>query len=128
VLSGRFRAVKADLTTDRLDGSYDVVWRSLALHHVQDPDGLLRSVTRPLVEGGRLAIADLDEDPDGAFLADKVNFDAHHGFSRKRLAEQLARAGLPSKPRPSSRVTASSAPFCAWRPKPLTTWVSLING
>ncbi|MEP9381267.1 class I SAM-dependent methyltransferase [Nocardioides sp. KR10-350] len=93
-LGDRLRAVQADLTTDRLDGVYDVVWSSMALHHVRDVDRLLQSVAELLVEGGRLAVADLDEDPDGAFHADKVDFDGHHGFDRQRLAEQLARAGF----------------------------------
>jgi SAM-dependent methyltransferase len=88
-LSDRLRAVQADLTIDRLDGTYDVAWSSMALHHVQDLEGLLRSVAGLLVDGGRLSIADLDEDPDGAFHADKVDFDGHHGFNRQRLAEQL---------------------------------------
>lgn len=43
-LGDRLRAVRVDLTTDPLDGAYDVVWSSMALHHVQDLDGLLRSV------------------------------------------------------------------------------------
>ena len=93
-LGDRLRAVQADLTTDRLDGSYDVVWSSMALHHVQDLDGLLRSLAGLLVDGGRLAIADLDADPDGAFHAEKVDFDGHHGFDRDRLAEQLGHAGF----------------------------------
>ena len=93
-LGARVRAVQMDLTTDRLDGTYDVVWSSMALHHVHDLDGLLRSLAGLLVDGGRLCIADLDEDPDGAFHADKVDFDGHHGFDRHRLAEQLARAGF----------------------------------
>ncbi len=93
-LSDRLRAVRADLTTDRLEGSYDVVWSSMALHHVQDLDELLRSVAALLVDGGRLAIADLDEDPDGAFHADKADFDGHDGFDREHLSEQLARAGF----------------------------------
>lgn len=93
-LGDRLRAVRADLTTDPLDGAYDVAWSSMALHHVHDLDGLLRSVAKLLVTGGRLAIADLDEDPDGAFHAEKVDFDGHHGFDRQRLAEQLARAGF----------------------------------
>jgi ubiquinone/menaquinone biosynthesis C-methylase UbiE len=93
-LGDRVRVVQADLTTDRLDGSYDVVWSSMALHHVQDLDGLLRSLASHLVDGGRLCIADLDEDPDGAFHADKVDFAGHDGFNRERLAEQLARAGF----------------------------------
>jgi 2-polyprenyl-3-methyl-5-hydroxy-6-metoxy-1,4-benzoquinol methylase len=93
-LDDRLRAVQADLTTDGIDGTYDVAWSSMALHHVQDLDGLLRSLAGLLAEGGRLAIADLDEDPDGAFHADKVDFDGHHGFDRQRLAEQLTRAGF----------------------------------
>jgi 2-polyprenyl-3-methyl-5-hydroxy-6-metoxy-1,4-benzoquinol methylase len=93
-LSGRLSAHRADLTTDRLGGSFDVVWSSMALHHVQDLEGLLRAVAGLLVDGGRLAIADLDEDPDGAFHADLADFDGHHGFDRERLTGQLARAGF----------------------------------
>lgn len=93
-LSDRLRAVQVDLTTDPLDGAFDVVWSSMALHHVRDLDGLLRSVAELLVNGGRLAIADLEEDRDGAFHADKVDFDGHHGFDRQRFAEQLADAGF----------------------------------
>ena len=93
-LGDRLHAVQADLTTDRIDGRYDVAWSSMALHHVRDLDELLRSVGTLLVEGGRLAIADLEDDPDGAFHADKVDFDGHHGFNRDRLTEQLTRAGF----------------------------------
>lgn len=93
-LADRLRAVQADLTTDRLDGSYDVVWSSMAFHHVDDLDGLLRSVAGLLVDGGRLAVADLDEDREGAFHADKADFDGHHGFDRERLSGQLSRAGF----------------------------------
>ncbi|MFP5334302.1 MAG: class I SAM-dependent methyltransferase [Actinomycetes bacterium] len=93
-LSDRVRAVQADLTTDRLEGAYDLVWSSMALHHVRDLDALLKSIAELLVPGGRLLIADLDEDPGGAFHADRVDFDGHHGFDRHRLTEQLARAGF----------------------------------
>lgn len=93
-LGDRLRAVRADLTTDRLGGSFDVAWSSMALHHVQDLDALLRSVAGLLVHGGQLAIADLDADPDGAFHADVDDFDGHHGFDRERLTEQLAGAGF----------------------------------
>lgn len=93
-LGDRLRAVRADLTTDSLDGTYDVAWSSMALHHVQDLDALLRSLADLLVTGGHLAIADLDEDPEGAFHAEKIDFDGHHGFNRHRLAEQLAHAGF----------------------------------
>ena len=93
-LADRMRAVEADLTRDRIDGEYDVAWSSLALHHVRDLGAMLRVLHGLLAEGGRLAIADLERDPDGAFHADKVDFDGHHGFDRDELAEQLAGAGF----------------------------------
>lgn len=93
-LADRLSAVRADLVTDPISGTYDVAWSSLALHHVHDVDGLLRSVAGLLVDGGRLAIADLDDDPDGAFHADKPGFDGHDGFDRDRLTEQLTGAGF----------------------------------
>lgn len=93
-LGDRVRAVRADLTTDAIDGSYDVVWSSMAFHHAPDPEALLRSVAGLLVDGGRLCIADLEEDPEGAFHADRVDFAGHHGFDRQHLAEQLQRAGF----------------------------------
>ena len=88
-LGDRLRAVQADLATDPLDGTFDVAWSSMALHHVPDLDALLRSVAGLLVGGGRLAIADLEEDRDGAFHAGKPDFDGHHGFDRATLAQQL---------------------------------------
>ena len=93
-LGDRLRAVQADLTSDRLEGEYDVAWTSMAMHHVADLDALFRSVAGLLADGGRLAIADLDQDPDGAFHADKVDFDGHHGFDRQHLADRLSRAGF----------------------------------
>ena len=93
-LGDRLRVVQTDLTTDRLEGTYDVVWSSMALHHVTDVEALLRSVAELLVGGGRLAVADLEEDPDGAFHAGKDGFDGHHGFDRERLAELLTGAGF----------------------------------
>lgn len=93
-LGERVRALQADLATGPIDGSYDVAWTSMALHHVPDLDALLRSVAGLLVDGGRLAIADLDADPEGAFHASIADFDGHHGFDREHLARQLARAGF----------------------------------
>jgi ubiquinone/menaquinone biosynthesis C-methylase UbiE len=93
-LGRRLRAVQVDLTSDPLDGSYDVAWSSMALHHVEDLDALLGSVAGLLVDGGRICIADLDEDPSGAFHADVVDFDGHHGFDRQQLTDQLTRAGF----------------------------------
>ncbi|WP_323793740.1 class I SAM-dependent methyltransferase [Nocardioides sp.] len=93
-LGDQLSTLRADLTTDRLDETFDVAWSSMALHHVKDLDALLRAVADLLVDGGRLAIADLEDDPDGAFHAGKADFDGHHGFKRDQLAAQLEQAGF----------------------------------
>lgn len=93
-LGDQLSTLQADLTKDRLDETFDVAWSSMALHHVPDLDALLRATADLLVDGGRLAIADLDQDPDGAFHANRVDFDGHHGFDRERLTEQLEAAGF----------------------------------
>lgn len=93
-LADRLRAEQADLTSDRVDGDYDVVWSSLAFHHVRDLDALLAAVAGLLTDGGHLAIADLERDPDGAFHADKVDFAGHDGFDRDELTGRLERAGF----------------------------------
>lgn len=93
-LDDQLSVVRADLTSDPIDGRYDVAWSSMALHHVHDVDALLHSVAALLVDGGRLAIADLDADPDGAFHAGKPDFDGHHGFDRDQLTGQLTEAGF----------------------------------
>jgi hypothetical protein len=71
----------------------------MALHHVPDLDALLRSVAGLLVDGGRLASADLDEDPDGAFHADLDDFaqyDAVSARAERRLGGVSSRRRLPS--------------------------------
>lgn len=93
-LGDRLSAVQIDLATDHLDGTYDVVWSSMAMHHVEDLDLLFRVLAGLLVDGGRLCIADLEEDPEGAFHSHLDDFEGHHGFDRQRLAEQLTRAGF----------------------------------
>ncbi|QBX54998.1 class I SAM-dependent methyltransferase [Nocardioides seonyuensis] len=93
-LADRAKALQVDLTRDTIDGEYDVAWSSMALHHVRDLDAMLAAVRRLLVDGGRLAIADLEQDPDGAFHANKVDFDGHHGFDRDELRQRLTSAGF----------------------------------
>ncbi len=97
-LGDRLRAVRVELTHDRIDESgpmdFDVVWSSMALHHVRDLGTMLSTLADLLVDGGRLAIADLERDPEGAYHAGKPDFDGHHGFDREELAEQLEQAGF----------------------------------
>lgn len=74
----------------------DVIWSSLALHHVHDVDRALTGLRDLLAPGGWLAIADLDHDADGGFHRERPGFDGHHGFDREALTAALTRAGFDS--------------------------------
>jgi ubiquinone/menaquinone biosynthesis C-methylase UbiE len=70
---------------------YDLIYSSMALHHVPDTDAILKTFHTLLAPGGWLCLADLDQE-DGSFHG--VHVDVHHGFAREALAEQAARAGF----------------------------------
>jgi SAM-dependent methyltransferase len=56
----RVRVVRADLDTDRPDlGTPDLVWASASLHHMADPDRVLRQIREVLAPGGLLAVVEL---------------------------------------------------------------------
>lgn len=96
----RFTVRHLDLTTDAAPrASFDLVYTVMALHHVQDLGRVLRELRASLRPGGRIAVADLDHDPEGHFHGE--DFDGHHGFDRGALAGQLRAAGF-SAPRVST--------------------------
>lgn len=77
---------------EQLEGRFHCVVSSMAFHHVQDIQPLLREFHRVLLPGGCLAIADLDldggrfhDDPTGVF---------HNGFDREWLMQAFAEAGF----------------------------------
>lgn len=89
----RFEARALDLTAESLPAaSLDLIYTSMALHHVPDVPLALSRMREALRPGGHVAIADLDHDPLGHFHGE--NFDGHHGFDRDALAAQLVDAGF----------------------------------
>lgn len=92
---GNFQVALSDLSTvDGLPGGYfDLIYSSMALHHVADIAAIAEVFRQLLKPGGTLCIVDLDED-DGSFHADEVGFDGHDGFDQRKLAGLLARHGF----------------------------------
>nr|NLI49780.1 class I SAM-dependent methyltransferase [Propionibacterium sp.] len=93
----RFEPRLLDLTRDSLPpASVDLIYTSLALHHVPDVPLVLRRFRAALRPGGHVAIADLDRDVHGHFHRHSHgdDFDGHHGFDRDALAADLAAAGF----------------------------------
>jgi tRNA (cmo5U34)-methyltransferase len=75
-----------------LDRRFHVIVSSMALHHVADVATLFRRFYELLLEGGRIALADLDRE-DGSFHEDARGV-YHHGFDRDEVVSLLSQAGF----------------------------------
>ena len=102
VLSDKARAAGLDkVETQVLDltrspppaACFDLIFSSMALHHIPDVAALVRSFFSMLVPGGWVALADLDAE-DGSFHSPDVPGVAHHGFDRKTVEGWLGAAGF----------------------------------
>ena len=84
--------LQADLSATALpDARFNLIYSSMALHHIPDTEAILAAFNAHLNPGGWLAIADLDQE-DGSFHGLEV--EVHHGFDRDALAEKTRRAGF----------------------------------
>ncbi|GAB3580761.1 class I SAM-dependent methyltransferase [Calidifontibacter terrae] len=73
---------------------YDLVLGLLTLHHMGDVAAVVERCVQLLADGGRLALVDLDHDPEGAFHAHAHDFDGHNGFPRDVVRGWFEQAGL----------------------------------
>ncbi|MDD2465422.1 MAG: class I SAM-dependent methyltransferase [Desulfobulbus sp.] len=75
-----------------LPGKYDLIVSSMTFHHVREIEPLLGQLHRVLALGGRLCVADLDQEG-GRFHEDNTGV-FHFGFDRKQLQQSFSRAGF----------------------------------
>jgi tRNA (cmo5U34)-methyltransferase len=78
--------------TGDLGGPYDLLVSSMTLHHIPDVPALFRRFAQWLHPGGRIALADLDEE-DGSFHEDPTGVH-HQGFPRDAVRSWLEAAGF----------------------------------
>ena len=71
----------------------DYIFSSMALHHVDDTEAILRTFRDLLNDGGHLLIVDLDKE-DGSFHSDVPGFDGHNGFEQSALRGLTENAGF----------------------------------
>ena len=91
---GRAQTVCLDLTKgDPLPQQYDLIFSSMALHHVVDVGALLSVFYKYLRKDGRVAIVDLMP-VDELFHRDDTGFDGHHGFDPEELSVLFQQAGF----------------------------------
>lgn len=85
--------LRLDLTVGPLPGlRVDLIFSSMALHHVADPARMIRRAAQLLRPGGVMCIADLDAE-DGSYHGSNGER-VHHGFSAQQVAELFTAAGL----------------------------------
>ncbi|MEI6652313.1 MAG: class I SAM-dependent methyltransferase [Chlorobiaceae bacterium] len=77
---------------DFSEKSFDLIYSSMTLHHIDDTAGFLKRISRLLSPDGILAVADLDLE-DGLFHDDPLE-KVHPGFDRGELAALFYDAGL----------------------------------
>jgi len=102
VLEQKVRALRLESVTPYLldeahplasAGSFDLIASSMTLHHVRDLPALFSEFRSLLRNGGRVALADLDQE-DGTFHKPEVT-DVHHlGFERRDIRGLLSAAGF----------------------------------
>lgn len=90
---GKVTAVCQDITQKPLDGQVDLIISAMAMHHVQDTVGLIKSFANHLRVGGKVALADLDEE-DGTFHPADTEGVYHHGFNRDELKTIMTKTGF----------------------------------
>ncbi|MEU4540765.1 class I SAM-dependent methyltransferase [Streptosporangium sp. NPDC023825] len=103
-LAGRIHAVEADLDGAWPElGAPELVWASASLHHMADPDRILRQVHDALAPGGLLAVVELSGFP--RFLPEDAPKDRPgleercHAALADRHAEQMPHRGADWGPR-----------------------------
>lgn len=72
---------------------YDLIYTSMALHHVLDIDKTLASLYCLLKNNGSICIVELDED-DGSFHQLEKDFTGHNGFNQTDLKSSLEKSGF----------------------------------
>lgn len=89
------KAYQIDINEDHTlpDNSYDVIYTSMALHHIMDTKTTIKNLYRLLKKDGYLCIVDLDEE-DGSFHKEEKDFNGHNGFNQNELKNVLLETGF----------------------------------
>jgi 2-polyprenyl-3-methyl-5-hydroxy-6-metoxy-1,4-benzoquinol methylase len=77
----------------RIAGEYDGIVSSMTLHHVPEPDRLMKDFRAHLRPGGFVALADLDRE-DGTFHKPGITDVYHLGFDRAQVRAWLEAGGF----------------------------------
>ncbi|WP_345986914.1 class I SAM-dependent methyltransferase [Sulfurimonas sp. HSL1-2] len=82
-----------DITQMPLSETFDGIISSMAMHHVEDTEGFLKTLYEHLNPGGFIAVADLDKE-DGSFHSHGNDGVFHFGFDRETLKGMAEKCGF----------------------------------
>lgn len=84
--------IELDLAHDEINQKFDGIVSSMTIHHVEDILALFKKFYAMLVEGGTIALADLDKE-DGSFHQEDTGV-FHFGFDRDEFLQTAKEAGF----------------------------------
>lgn len=89
------KAYQIDINESNIlpENSYDVIYTSMALHHIIDTETTIKNLYKLLKSDGYLCIIDLDEE-DGSFHKEERDFNGHNGFNQNVLKNILLEIGF----------------------------------
>ena len=89
-LQGKVDTLCRNILEQPLAQRFDLIVSAMAMHHVEDTDKLVACFAEHLKPGGKIALADLDEE-DGSFHPADIEGIYHAGFNREALGSVLSR-------------------------------------
>lgn len=91
---GNMTALQADINNRALtNNKFDVIYTSMALHHITDVETVLKSLYNLMNDDGYLCVVELVED-DGSFHKLEKDFVGHNGFDQNKLKDTLSKIGF----------------------------------
>ena len=88
------KPILMDLTKESYNSEkFDVIYTSMALHHIKDTKKIITDLYNLLNDDGLLCIVELDKE-DGSFHSNDVGFDGHNGFEHSEIIGIFMEVGL----------------------------------
>ena len=85
--------LKLNLMEDDYKQHHNIIYTSMALHHIIDTDKIINKFYSLINQDGYLCIADLVKE-DGSFHSHITNYDGHNGFDVDKLMNILKEKGF----------------------------------
>lgn len=86
--------IKINLINETYIGEkFDIIYTSMALHHIIDTEKIVKIFYNLLNENGILCVVELDKE-DGSFHINEKDFNGHNGFEHEVMEKAFRNAGF----------------------------------